>query len=131
MSIATPGGAHYEPIKQAIEAGCHVFCDKPMTHSAASAVELYELAKSNDVKTAYAASFRYTVSVLHAKRLAEEGAIGEPLEIECISHFNLDRDIPFGWSHRKEDGGGRLNNNFTHTLSAIPGEFESPIKSRR
>ena len=102
-----------------------------MTHSAASAVELYELAKSNDVKTAYAASFRYTVSVLHAKRLAEEGAIGEPLEIECISHFNLDRDIPFGWSHRKEDGGGRLNNNFTHTLSAIPGEFESPIKSRR
>jgi len=27
VSIATPGGAHYEPIKQAIAYGCHVFCD--------------------------------------------------------------------------------------------------------
>ncbi|MEO2166859.1 MAG: Gfo/Idh/MocA family oxidoreductase [Marinovum algicola] len=117
VSIATPGGAHYEPIKQAIAAGCHVFCDKPMTDRADTAVELNELAEAKGVKTAYAASFRYAPGVLHAKRLVAEGAIGEPTEIECISHFNLERDIPFGWSHRKEDGGGRLNNNFTHTLS--------------
>ena len=57
--------------------------------------------------------------VMHAKRLVAEGLIGEPLEVECISHFNLERDIPFGWSHRKEDGGGRLNNNFTHKLSIV------------
>ena len=56
---------------------------------------------------------------MHAKRLVAQGAIGEPLEVECISHFNLERDIPFGWSHRKEDGGGRLNNNFTHKLSIV------------
>lgn len=117
VSIATPGGAHYEPIKQAIAAGCHVFCDKPMTDSADTAVELFEQAQAKGVKTAYAASFRYAPSVLHAKKLVAEGAIGEPTEIECISHFNLERAIPFGWSHRKEDGGGRLNNNFTHTLS--------------
>lgn len=119
VSIATPGGAHYDPIKQAIAAGCHVFCDKPMTTTGATAVELAELAEEKGVKTAYAASFRYTPSVLHAKRLVAEGAIGEPTEIECISHFNLERDIPFGWSHRAEDGGGRLNNNFTHTLSIV------------
>ncbi|ASJ73093.1 Gfo/Idh/MocA family protein [Granulosicoccus antarcticus] len=129
VSIATPGGAHYEPIKQAIAVGCHVFCDKPMTHSAESAVELYTLAQAKGVKTAYAASFRYTASVLHAKRLVEEGAIGEPLEVECISHFNLDRDIPFGWSHRKEDGGGRLNNNFTHTLSIVSSVIGEKILS--
>ncbi|OSP55847.1 Gfo/Idh/MocA family protein [Pseudoruegeria sp. SK021] len=125
VSIATPGGAHYVPIKQAIAAGCHVFCDKPMTESADTAIELYQLAEAKGVKTAYAASFRYAPSVQHAKRLVAEGAIGEPVEIECISHFNLERDIPFGWSHRKKDGGGRLNNNFTHTLSiaaAVVGE---------
>ncbi|TNF19354.1 MAG: Gfo/Idh/MocA family oxidoreductase [Rhodobacteraceae bacterium] len=117
VSIATPGGAHFEPIRQAIAAGCHVFCDKPMTESAETAVALYEQAQAKGVKTAYAASFRYAPSVLHAKRLVAEGAIGEPTEIECISHFNLEREIPFGWSHRREEGGGRLNNNFTHTLS--------------
>ncbi|WP_323767044.1 Gfo/Idh/MocA family oxidoreductase [Marinovum sp.] len=125
VSIATPGGAHYEPIKSAIAAGCHVFCDKPMTESAETAIELRDLAEARGVKTAYAASFRYTPSVLHARQLISDGAIGQPTEIECISHFNLEREIPFGWSHRKEQGGGRLNNNFTHTLSiacALVGE---------
>ncbi|WP_392337075.1 Gfo/Idh/MocA family protein [Loktanella salsilacus] len=119
VSIATPGGAHYAPIKQAIAFGCHVFCDKPMTDDSATAIELNALAQAKGIKTAYAASFRYAPSVLHAKRLVAAGAIGEPTEVECISHFNLEREIPFGWSHRKKDGGGRLNNNFTHTLSIV------------
>ena len=119
VSIGTPGGAHSLPIEQAIEAGCHVFVDKPMTHSGETAVVLLDLAEAKGVKTAYAASFRYTPSVLHAKRLVAEGAIGEPHEVECISHFNLERETPFGWSHRAEQGGGRLNNNFTHSLSIV------------
>ena len=119
VSIATPGGAHFEPIKQAIAAGCHVFCDKPLTADGDTAKELYRLATEKGVKTAFAASFRYMPEVLQAKRLVSEGAIGEPLEVECVSHFNLERDIPFGWSHRREDGGGRLNNNFTHKLSIV------------
>lgn len=119
VSIGTPGGAHLEPIKQAIAQGCHVFCDKPLSESGATAKELYELAEAKGVKTAFAASFRYMPHIIHAKQLVADGAIGEPLEVECISHFNLERDIPFGWSHREEDGGGRLNNNFTHKLSIV------------
>lgn len=119
VSIATPGGAHIEPIKQAIEQGCHIFCDKPLTVDGNSSKELYELARKKGIKTAFASSFRYMPYVIYAKQLVAEGAIGEPLEVESISHFNLERDIPFGWSHRKEDGGGRLNNNFTHVLSIV------------
>ncbi len=119
VSIGTPGGAHVEPISMAIEQGCHVFCDKPLTESGETSVALYRLARDKGVKTAFAASYRYTPEILHAKRLVAEGVIGEPLEVECISHFNLERNIPFGWSHRREDGGGRLNNNFTHMLSIV------------
>lgn len=129
VSIATPGGAHVEPIKQAIAQGCHVFCDKPLTESGDTARELYQLAADKGVKTAFAASFRYMPHVRHAKQLVAEGAIGEPLEVECISHFNLERDIPFGWSHRKEDGGGRLNNNFTHKLSIVTSVIGEKILS--
>lgn len=117
VAIGTPGGAHFETITQAIDQGCHVFCDKPLTHSAETAIQLYEQAKQKNVKTAFSASYRYMPHVQFAKRLIAEGAIGEPTEAEFISHFNLEREIPFGWSHRKEDGGGRLNNNFTHMLS--------------
>ncbi|MDA8935599.1 Gfo/Idh/MocA family oxidoreductase [Porticoccaceae bacterium] len=119
VSIASPGGAHYEPIAQAIARGCHVFCDKPLTESGETSQRLYQMAVNKGIKTAFAASFRYMPHVIHAKQLVAEGLIGEPLEIECISHFNLEKDIPYGWSHRKEDGGGRLNNNFTHKLSIV------------
>jgi len=128
VSIGTPGGAHFDAISEAIECGCHVFCDKPLTDGGESAVTLYELATQKKVKTAFAASFRYMPHVIHAKQLVASGAIGEPLEVECISHFNLERDIPFGWSHRKEDGGGRLNNNL-HSVSTIrkPDDFKTSV----
>ena len=129
VSIATPGGAHFEPIKQAIAQGCHVFCDKPLTADGETAAELHQRAVDKNIKTAFAASFRYMPEVLHAKRLVAAGAIGEPLEVECISHFNLERDIPFGWSHRREDGGGRLNNNFTHKLSIVTSVIGEDILS--
>jgi len=129
VSIGTPGGAHYETITQAIEFGCHVFCDKPLTDSGDSAIALYEQAKKKGVKTAFASSFRYMPHIMQAKQLVANGAIGEPLEVECISHFNLERDIPFGWSHRKEAGGGRLNNNFTHKISIVTSVIGEKILS--
>ena len=129
VSIATPGGAHFEPIKQAIAAGCHVFCDKPLTADGDTALELYQLSEAEGVKTAFAASFRYMPEVLHAKRLVAAGAIGEPLEVECVSHFNLERDIPYGWSHQRKAGGGRLNNNFTHKLSIVTSVIGDKIEA--
>lgn len=119
VAVATPGGAHVEPIKEAIEFGCHIFCEKPLSEGGDSATELYQLALKKGVKTAFAASFRYMPRIIQAKQLIAAGAIGEPLEVECISHFNLDKNIPFGWSHTVESGGGRLNNNFTHMLSIV------------
>ncbi|MGB1249530.1 MAG: Gfo/Idh/MocA family protein [Candidatus Promineifilaceae bacterium] len=119
VSIGTPGGAHVAPILAALKHGCHVFCDKPMAATAADAKKLYEAAKAADVKTAFAASYRYMPHILHAKELVAQGVIGEPQEVECISHFNLNPLIPFGWSHRLDAGGGRLNNNFTHKLSIV------------
>ncbi len=117
VSIGTPGGAHYEPIMEAMAAGCHVFCDKPLATTGAEGKAMYEKSLQMGVKTAFAASYRYMPEVIHAKQLVAAGVIGEPREVECISHFNLDPHIPFGWSHRKDQGGGRLNNNFTHLLS--------------
>jgi predicted dehydrogenase len=103
----------------ALKQGCHIYCDKPLTATAAQARELYQLAQEMKVKTAYAASYRYQPHVLLARELVAAGAIGEPLEVECVSHYNLNPLIPFGWSHRLDLGGGRLNNNFTHKLSLV------------
>lgn len=117
--LGTPGGAHYDALKPAIQRGCHAFCDKPLTVTAGQAREVYLAAKGAGVKTAYAASFRYQPHALLAKELVSQGAIGEPWEVECVSHYNLNPLIPWGWSHKIGLGGGRLSNNFTHKLSIV------------
>jgi len=119
LAVGTPGGAHYEPVLAAIKAGCHIYCDKPLAATSQQAREMAQVAASKGVKTAYAASYRYQPHALFARKLIADGAIGEPLEVECSSHFNLNPMIPFGWSHRIEEGGGRLNNNFTHKLAIV------------
>ena len=119
VAIGTPGGAHYEPIMQALVVGCHVYCDKPLAPTANEAEALYQKAQAAAVKTAYAASFCYQPAALYARELVAGGEIGEPQEVECISHYNLNPLIPFGWSHRLDQGGGRLNNNFTHKMAIV------------
>ena len=127
VSIGTPGGAHFEPVMEALEQGCHVFCDKPLTTSADTSKQLYVKARERGVKTAYAASFRYQPHALLAKKLIADGVIGEPFEVECVSHYNLSPLIPWGWSHRIDLGGGRLSNNFTHKLSIVSHALDGSI----
>jgi predicted dehydrogenase len=117
VALGTPGGAHYDALLSSIEAGCHIYCDKPLTAYASESKDVYEKSQAAGIKTAFAASFCYQPHALLAQQLVEQGAIGEPQEVEFISHYDLNPLIPFGWSHRIDLGGGRLSNNFTHKLS--------------
>ncbi len=119
VAIATPGGWRREPILEAIRRGCHVFCDKPLEVTAERAKDLRDAAREAGVKTAFAASFCYQPYCREARKQVAAGTIGTPLEVECLSHYNLDPLIPFHWSHRVAQGGGRLSNNFTHKLSIV------------
>ena len=117
VAVGTPGGTHAEMISAAIEAGCHILADKPLATTAADANNLYELSSSKGVKTAYAASYWYQPQAIYARELLRAGLLGRVFEIEAISHFNWPALMPFGWPHRLETGGGRLNNNFPHKLA--------------
>lgn len=50
VDIVTPTFAHFETAKQAIEAGKHVFIEKPITNTVAEAEELIALADKHQVK---------------------------------------------------------------------------------
>lgn len=50
VDIVTPTFAHFEVAKQAIEAGKHVFIEKPITNTVEEANELIALAKAHNVK---------------------------------------------------------------------------------
>lgn len=119
VAVGTPGGVHLEMATAAIEAGCHVYCDKPLALTGDDARQLYQLARDKGVKTAYAASYRYQPQMLYAKELVQQGTLGTIWEVECVSHYNWPRLMPYGWPHRLDQGGGRLNNNFTHKFAIV------------
>jgi len=81
--IASPNETHAEYVRMAIKAGKHVLCEKPMTFTCAEAVELYELAKKEEVvlmegiRAAYLPGFQQLLSV------AKDGTIGEVCDIEA------------------------------------------------
>ena len=61
----------------------------------------------------YAAPFIYT------RHLLADGLIGQVHEIDYLLHAALPALIPYSWVHRLQDGGGNLNNLFTHQLQQV------------
>lgn len=81
--IATPHGSHYDLTRQALEAGVHVLCEKPLTLTEAQARELFQLAADRGLvlqealKTAFAPGFQRMVGVVRL------GAIGTVRSVEA------------------------------------------------
>lgn len=75
---------HFAMVKAALEAGAHVYCEKPFTRTLAEADELVTLAARLKRKIAVAHQGRVAPSVLLLKRQLDEGALGELLEIRVV-----------------------------------------------
>lgn len=82
--IASPSGFHCEQIKKALDAGFHVFSEKPLGLYLEEAKEVEELVKKHKDKV-FMLGFmrRYDKSYAYAKKKIEEGAIGKPVLIRC------------------------------------------------
>jgi predicted dehydrogenase len=77
--IATPVPTHYELAKQALEAGKHVFVEKPPAMRAAEMDELVELAGAHDLVLMPGHLLLYHPGVLKLKELVDAGELGEVL----------------------------------------------------
>jgi len=72
---------HLQQIRAAAQAGCHIYCEKPLTVSLLEADEIVEIAERNRVLICMAHPSRYNLPFLTMKRMVEEGEIGQPLTI--------------------------------------------------
>ncbi len=82
-SVATGGyeygSDHYEPTMQALEAGCHVLGEKPISNDIGQAEEM--VAKAREKRLCYAINLnhRFTPAARLAKRWQDEGRLGHLL----------------------------------------------------
>ena len=82
-SVATGGfeysSDHYEPTIQALEAGCHVLCEKPICNEINTAAEMVRVACER--RRCFGVNFnhRFTPAARLAKRWLDEGCLGHLL----------------------------------------------------
>ena len=77
--IATPVPTHYELAKQALDAGKHVFVEKPPAMRAAEMDELVTLATARDLVLMPGHLLLYHPGVLKVKELIDRGELGDVL----------------------------------------------------
>jgi len=86
--IATPVATHAELASAALEAGKHVFVEKPLAASWQEASELVELARANDRVLMVGHTFLYSPAVNLIRDLIQSGEVGQ-LHFISMSRVNL------------------------------------------
>jgi predicted dehydrogenase len=71
------------------------------------------------VKHAYGATSCLEPAFSFLRTLLADDAIGALTGIDVQSHMGLSRLLPFSWFHRLSQGGGMLNQIFTHSLAQV------------
>lgn len=97
--FATPVHTHYELAARALEAGKHVFVEKPLASSSSLADDLVEMASARRRILMCGHTFIYSPPVRAVKRLLEAGTLGEIYFISS-SRVNLglhQRDVSVIW----------------------------------
>ncbi len=77
VAIATPVHTHYDLAKAALEAGKHVWVEKPLTDNVEQAAELVRLAEGNNLVLLTDHTFVYTPAVEKLKDLLLRGELGD------------------------------------------------------
>lgn len=104
VSIATSGfengGDHHRPTLQALEAGAHVLCEKPICNEIAPAEEMVAVARAKGLCFAVDLNHRFTPAARIAKRWQQEGRIGHVLFVN-MSLWIMNSNESSPWFHLK------------------------------
>ena len=74
--IATPDDLHFPMTMDALDAGLHVLCEKPIANNSGDARQMQEKARAAGVKNMVLFTWRWQPHWQHLKRLVDEGYIG-------------------------------------------------------
>jgi predicted dehydrogenase len=113
--------SHYAPVKAALEAGKHVYCEWPLGRTTAEARELAALAKARGLVTAVGLQARVNPAVMHMKELVEGGFVGEVLavHVSLLREGVLSRPSHRTWQRDAELGANTLTIANGHTVDAM------------
>ena len=118
--VLTPNFAHYTVTMDALKAGKHVLCEKPITVNYALSVEMAEEAKKQGKILNIGVCNRYQGSVVKLEEMNRNGEFGKLYHVVCS--FRSCRSIPGlggAFTDKSQSGGGVLIDWGIHYLDLI------------
>ena len=116
VCICTPNKFHKKIIIDSLNNGKHVFCEKPLAKNVDEAKEIFDITKKSKTTLQVGSNHRFFESVKYAKKLIDEGVIGEVLSFNGRIGHNGER-LKDTWFWKKDiSGGGTLLDNGCHLL---------------
>ena len=116
VHVLTPNREHAQITVDALYAGKHVMCEKPMAKTAADARRMYEAAVATGKKLTIGYQHRQKPQSIYAKRYIESGALGEIYYANC---YAIRRRGTPNWGvflDAEAQGGGPIIDIATHSL---------------
>ncbi|MEU0567555.1 Gfo/Idh/MocA family oxidoreductase [Nonomuraea sp. NPDC005983] len=111
--------ARVKSVLKAIEAGKHIYAEKPTAESVQEAVALAEAAAAKGVKNGVVQDKLFLPGLLKLKRLIDSGFFGQILSVRGeFGYWVFEGDWQEAqrpsWNYRAEDGGGIVLDMFPH-----------------
>ena len=116
VHVLTPNREHADISIDALYAGKHVMCEKPMAKTAADAQRMYDAAKATGKKLTIGYQHRQKPESIFAKQVIDSGELGEIYYANCLAIRR--RGTP-NWGvflNEEEQGGGPIIDIATHSL---------------
>jgi len=112
-------GLREEYVSQAIDAGKHIYCEKPLSTSVESSLRLAKKAKDAGVKQGIVQDKLFLPGIRKLKRLIDSGFFGRILSVRGeFGYWVFEGDLQPAqrpsWNYRKEDDGGIIMDMFCH-----------------
>lgn len=83
VAICTPVETHTELVKSALEAGKHVFVEKPFGHDTTKCKSLCQLANDKNLIIVVGHVFLFNASVIALRKIIQSGEVGQVLHLEA------------------------------------------------
>lgn len=117
--ISTPNYLHAQQTLQCLEAGLHVFCEKPMATNSFDCQTMVKVAQNQKLNLRIGHMLRYSPALRLARSWLQNGMVGEPRAICTFFHYDLpEKNRP--WAFRQDvAGGGALMDAGIHCIDAI------------
>lgn len=124
VDICLPNNKHKEVLMDAIKAGKHIYCEKPLTLNIGEAEEVLNLMEQTSYKgiNRMVFEYRFIPAIMRAKQIIEEGLIGKIVNFNFKYYGSefLSPERPISWQSTKEiAGGGVLYALGSHAIDLI------------